>query len=250
MYNLDMTSDNTENSSSSSSPGAPYLSFKTFRSGVQSLRANALPTHIDRSVWPSKSGADQTTLLAAFRFLGLIDANNAVRPRLQELVAAKEDTDTEKEVLCGILREHYADLFALNLETITPSQFAEAIGEYGPNRTTRDRARRFFLKAAAHCGVKMSSLLTARKPRGTGAKANGASSQRKQVRKPEHKTPDPPQDVQRSSAMKVIKLPGAQGELMLSGTFNPFELVDSERELVFSIIDSMKAFESKTGEDQ
>ena len=202
-------------------------------------------------MWPSKSGADQATLLAAFRFLGLIDANNGVQPQLDKLVAAQEGTDAEKEVLGGILREHYADLFALNLETITPSQFSEALGKYGPTGSTRERARRFFLKAAEHCGVKMSSLLTARKPRGTGAKTNGTNSQRKQGRKPEDNPPDPPPDDPGSSAMKtVIDLPLAGGKLTLGGTFNAFRLIGAERDLVFKIIDAMKEFEAKAKEDE
>ena len=46
--------------------------------------------------------------------------------------------------------------------------------------------------------------------------------------------------------MKVIELPQAGGNLTLSGTFNPFELVGSERDLVYSIIDRMQEFEAAT----
>ena len=228
---------------------APYVSFKTFQSGVQALRHHGLPGKIDRSVWASKSGADQAALLSAFRFLGLIGPDGITQPPLEMLAKAGEATAEEKNILRGVLNHAYADLFKENLETLTPAQFSEAIGKYGSQGSTRDRAMRFFVKAAAFCDIKMSGRLTARKTRSVNARGNGANAQRK-GRKPEDDTPNPPQDTQGASAMKVIKLPGAQGVLVLSGTFNLFELAGSERELVFNIIDSMKDFESKTEEVQ
>ena len=202
---------------------------KRFQSGIQSLRGHGLPGKIDRSVWLSKSGADQAALLGAFRFLGLIDSKNEVQPTLRKLVDVSEASTAEKEVLNGILRTSYANLFKLNLETVTPTQFAGAIGTYGPTGSTRDRAERFFVKAANYCGIKMSGRLTARKPRGTGTKTNGTKAQRKTLRKTEDKTHTPTQDDQAAVVMKVIDLHHAGGSLTLSGTFNAFELVGDER---------------------
>lgn len=234
-----------------SSPGAtvrvaPYVSFKTFQSGVQALRSHGLPEKIDRSVWLTKSGADQTALLSAFRFLGLIDEKDRVQPPLEKLVDVPEGAAAEKEILGTAIRQSYAELFQRNLETITPAQLAESIGKYGPTGSTRDRAVRFFLKVAGHCGVKISGRLTARKTRGSAsAKTNGNGS-----RKTSRKATPPPGPEQRqdgAAAMKVIELPQAGGSLTLSGAFNPFELVGAERDLVYSIIDLMQEFEAKIG---
>ena len=229
-------------------PVAPYVSFRTLQSGVQALRSHGLPAQIDRSVWASKSGADQTALLGAFRFLGLVDSKGKTQALLRKLVDAQEATAEEKDVLGDVLRQSYADLFELNLETLTPAQFAEAIGKYGPQGSTRDRAIRFFVKAAAHCGIKMSGRLTARKPRGGGSTPNGGKTQRKGgSQRGRTSAPPPPTDPQGTVAMKTIALPQASGSLSLSGTFNPFELVGAERDLVYSIIDLMKEFEAASG---
>ena len=242
-----MQTKDTGKSPESAARVAPYVSFKTFQSGVQALRSHGLPEQIDRSVWLSKSGADQTALLSAFRFLGLIDAKDRAQPPLEKLVEAPEGAPAEKEVLGTAIRQSYADLFQQNLETITPVQLAEAIGKYGPTGSTRDRAVRFFLKAAAHCGVKISGRLTARKPRASASGKTNGNGPRQTSRKA-MPPPSPLQGREGAAAMKVIELPQAGGSLTLSGAFNPFELVGAERELVFSIIDLMQAFEATTGE--
>ena len=228
------------NGSAARTPGAPYVSFKTFQSGVASLRSHGLPERIYRSVWASKSGADQTALLGAFRFLGLIDSAGKTQPLLKMLVEAQQATTTEKQVLREILCLSYANVIELNLETITPAQFADAVGKYGPQGSTRDRAIRFFLKAADHCGIKMSARLKERK-RGASAKSNGPKPRRKNSQQ-EAPPPEPTGDGG-DAAMKVIELQKAGGSLTLSGTFNPFELAGAERKLVYSIIDLMKEFE-------
>ena len=228
-----------------SEPVAPYVSFKTFQSGVEALRSHGLPDRIDRSVWLQRSGADQTALLSAFQFLGLIDSSGKTQPMLRRLVAEAENSTGEKNILADVLRKSYENLFQLNLETLTPTQFAEAIGRYGPTGATRERSMRFFVKAAGHCGIKMSGRLTARKPRGSGVTTNGGNAQRKTTKgKAPPKPPETPNGQQGTAAMKVIELPQAGGSLTLSGTFNPFELVGAERDLVYSIIDRMQEFEA------
>ncbi|MCY4661424.1 MAG: hypothetical protein OXF93_16695 [Acidobacteria bacterium] len=235
-----------ENESSTRTPGASYVSFKTFQSGVQSLRTHGLPERIDRSVWASKSGADQTALLGAFRFLSLIDATGKTQPSLKMLVESQPATTTEKQVLREVLQQSYANVIALNLETITPAQFADAIGKYGPQGSTRDRAIRFFLKAADHCGIKVSARLKERK-RGSSPKGNGV---RRKANSQEAPPSEPNVGEGNAVAMKVIQLRKAGGSLTLSGTFNPFELVGTERELVYSIIDLMKEFEDAAHKEE
>ncbi len=69
-------------------PVVPYVPFKTFLTALDALEAG-LPNQLDRSVWPSYSGAIQGQLLGAFRFLGLMDEGNCPTPALGELVSKR-----------------------------------------------------------------------------------------------------------------------------------------------------------------
>src|SRR5271165_7189735 len=99
-----------------------YLSFTTFRSAVQSLRAHGLPEKIDRTAWTSRSGGEQSQLLSGFKFLGLIDSGSNTQPALKQLVDAAENTPQEKEILANILRQRYAKVFELELKNATIGQ--------------------------------------------------------------------------------------------------------------------------------
>ena len=232
-----------------------YLSFTTFRSAVQSLRTHGLPDKLDRTAWQSRSGGEQNQIINAFKFLGLIDGSDNTQPSLKKLVDAQENTEQEKGVLTTLLREKYLKVFELNLKTATPGQVAEAIGSYGPTGATRDRAVRFFLKAAYHCGIPLSSRLTA----GMRSKDSSDSSdsddtgpipqpapRRRRRRASVNETPEQQQNEISGKAVKTVELREAGGSLTLSGTFNAFDLAGEERKLVYDIIDLMKAYEQKT----
>jgi len=232
-----------------------YLSFATFGSAVQNLRTHGLPAKIDKTAWHSRSGADQSQILSAFKFLGLIDSDENTQEILRKLVAAKEGTQDEKSVLENILRLRYAKVFELDLKTDTPAALDEKIGGYGTSGATRDRAVRFFIRAALYCGIPLSGRLTAnireRTPV-TAETSDGAeppaptmTKQRKRRRPtaPPAVAAQPPSSD--GTAMKTVLLPKVGGSLTISGTFNAFALVGSERDLVYKIIDMMNEFEQK-----
>lgn len=246
-----------------------YLPFSTFRSAVQSLRAHGLPPKIDKTAWDSRSGADQTLIIGAFKFLKLIDDSDNTLPTLRSLVDSTENTLEEKQVLKSMLLASYDTLFKLDLKTATPFQIVEAIGSYGGVKgSARVRAVRFFLKASNHCGIPLSSRLTKklrdRSGQNEGSQSdeadtassdvgtvlNGAAPPKARKKRRVYTLPpgipvSPPQSS--GTAVKVItfRIPGG-GTLTLSGTFNPFELDGVERKLVYEIIDLMKVYEHKT----
>jgi hypothetical protein len=218
-----------------------YLSFKTFQSAVQNLRTHGLPTVLDRSAFGSRSGGEQTQILSAFKFLGLIDDANKTQPVLNKLVGVAEGSADEKGILLSILKQRYANAFALNLEAATPVQLDKAIADYGAGGSTKGRSIRFFLKAAEYCGAKLSARLTARKPRSASSSGNeGESKKRKNV---DSVTPAATND---GAQLKTVTLPNVNGTLTVSGTFNFFDLVGEERTLVLGIIDLINAFAKKT----
>ncbi len=222
-----------------------YLSFKTFQSALQSLRNHGLPNTLDRSAFGSRSGAEQTQILSAFRFLGLSDDKDRTQESLRALVKVQENSNEEKQQIAALLKERYANAIALNLEAATPTQLEKAVGDYGATGATRDRAVRFFIKAAEHAGMKLSSRLTARKPRTTSAVGgNGEEQSGQPARTRRRKLNSPVTPPQSGGAhIKTIELPVVGGTLTVSGTFNYFDLEGDERELVLGIVDKLKAFE-------
>jgi len=236
-----------------------YLSFSTFQSAVNNLRAHGLPPKLDRSAWGSRSGAEQGQIISAFKFLGFIDKDGRTQETLRILVDAKENSDQERVLLAEILLSRYSSLFSsLDLKTATPKQVVDAIGNYGTTGATKDRAVRFFLKAAEHSRIDLSTRLT------NGMRSRGSSGGNNNNLEdgiPPGTQPPPrgrkrrarvsvladdaePEVVTKTgNAMKTIELRGAGGTLTLSGTFNPFELDGDDRALVYDIIDLMKAYD-------
>lgn len=229
---------------------AVYLSFATLRSAVGLLRNHGLPKNIDRTAWGSRSGAEQTQLLSAFKFLGFIDEAQNTQQVLVDLVALEPDSEAERELLSKILRVSYASVFELDLKTATPGQLNEAIGRYGVSGTTRDRAVRFFIKAAEFCKIPLSSRFASGSPNVSAASGTERSATMTRPRRrrrvvadiPERQSSPMPEN-SGGSAMKTIQLQSVGGSLTISGTFNPFGLVGKERELVYSIIDKMNEYE-------
>lgn len=221
-----------------------YLSLKTFQSAVQSLRVHGLPNTLDRTAFSSRSGAEQTQILSAFRFLGLIDDKDRTQESLRALHKVQENSSEEKQQLAALLKERYANVIALNLEGATPAQLEKAVGDYGATGATRDRAVRFFVKAAEHAGIKLSSRLTARKARSSSAASNGDESgqtPKTRRRKTTAQAPQPPSPT--GNNFKTVELPEVGGSLTVSGTFNFFDLVGAERALVLGIIDELNKFQ-------
>ncbi len=233
-----------------------YLSLTTFKSVIQTLRDHGLPAKIDRTALGSRSGADKSQIMSAFKFLGLIDQNEKTQETLRELHGCQQGSEEEKKVIAEILRSRYAKVFELDLESATPQMLADAIGSYGATGSTKHRAIRFFIKAAEYCGIKLSGHLThGTRSRGeatdtaptNGKPNNGAPKLRRRKRA----TTSGPNLEQRpgsgsESALRTVSLPNAKGTLTLSGNFNAFHLVGEERDLVYQIIDKMNEYEAKT----
>lgn len=246
----------------------PYLAFATFQSAIDNLRTHGLPDPIDKTTWDSRSGSDQIQIFAALRFLGLLGDGSRPTPELRSLVDAKPNTSEEKTILRGLIKAYYTTLFEqLNLSTATPGQLDEAIGNYQLKGTTKDRAVRFFLKAANYTGIPLSSRLT-KTMRSSGSESSGGGADEQNG---ETAPTQPTQSTRRrrkrsgstngstgsssqslipetlaGNAMKTVALPAVNGTLTISGTFNAFGLTGDERKLVYEIIDMMNAFESKT----
>ena len=149
----------------------PYVSYRTFHNFVERLQQR-MPSRIDRSYWGELlSGSTGTQLMAALRFLNLIDANGKPTERLKPLVSARGEARTQ------LLQEITFDAFAfvckssLDLESATYSQLQEVF--HNTFQLTDDVSRKcvkFFIAMAKDAGMNLSPFIT-RRTRSTHAAA-------------------------------------------------------------------------------
>ena len=240
----------------------PYLPFATFRAAVQSLRVHGIPDKLERTAWDSRSGGDRILINSAFRFFGLMDEQGNPQPILKRLTGVEENSEGEKLILKQLIEYAYSDVFSLNLRTATIGLIAEAIGKMGVTGATRDRAVRFFIKAAHNSGIGLSSRLTSKmrsrsesdsgktqdeteeSTSASGTATTGTARPRRR-RRPSETGDHRNSNSTPGTAVKTVSLRGTAGELTLSGTFNAFDLDGSERKLVYDIIDLMKKYEAE-----
>jgi hypothetical protein len=144
----------------------PYTSYRTFKAFIQDLREQGVPSRIDRSVLTRFSGVVGTQLMHALRFLGLIADQGRPTQRLTELVDAFAAGDWPEKLL-ELLRQEYSAMFAIDLESATPSHFNETFRRAFPAAdAVVQKCVTFFLYAANDAGVKISArVLKGRKPR-------------------------------------------------------------------------------------
>ena len=153
-----------ERTRSSGTP--PYTSYRTFKTFIEDLHEHGVPSRIDRSVLTRFSGVVGTQLMHALRFLGLIEDDGRPTERLKGLVKA-HGTGSWPEKLLELLGHEYAPMFAIDLETATPSHFNEAFRKAFPAAdAVVQKCVTFFLYAANDAGVRISGrVLKGRKPR-------------------------------------------------------------------------------------
>lgn len=205
-------------------PVVPYVPFKTFVTALDTLEGG-LPNQLDRSVWPSYSGAIQGQLLGAFRFLGLMDEGNCPTPALSELVSKR---GSRRELLRGMIERHYRTLVALDLTRTSPRQLDEAMRQYGLSGATHKKALSFFLQAAQFAGLPLSVLLKAR----TRTAAFG------------HKRAATAAEAETAAALsKTVRLRSG-GTLTVTASLDLFALAGEDRKLVFDLIDRLQEYES------
>jgi hypothetical protein len=149
-----------------SSGAPPYTSYRTFKTFIHDLQEHGVPSRIDRSVLTRFSGVVGTQLMHALRFLGLIEDDGRPTSRLKELMKA-QDAGHWPETFLELLRQEYSPMFAIDLETATPSHFNEAFRKAFPAAdAVVQKCVTFFLYAANDAGVKVSGrVLKGRKPR-------------------------------------------------------------------------------------
>lgn len=134
----------------------PYVPFRTLLSALDGM-VDVIPNQVDRSLWPSYSGAIQGQLLATMRFLHLIDEKGFPTESLRALV----NPSTRQVKLAELLKAAYPDVFEKDPERMSPKQLRDILGSFGISGSTLDRAVAFFVHAARYAGIPLSPHLTA-----------------------------------------------------------------------------------------
>ncbi|MGD0795443.1 MAG: DUF5343 domain-containing protein [Dehalococcoidales bacterium] len=158
----------------------PYVSYRTFHNFIDRLQQQGTPQRIDRSYWSSiLSGSTGPQLMAAMRFLGLVDANDKPTERLKLLVPA--DGEKRIQLIRGVATEAFSFVIKSNLD-LSSATYAQLEECFHSNFNLTDDVRRkcvkFFIAMAGDAGIHVSPHIT----RHTRA-AHGSSGTRNSARK-------------------------------------------------------------------
>ncbi len=164
----------------------PYVPFQTFLGFIGKLSKTALPPAIDASLMTSMSGATQSHLRVALRFLGMIQGPGIVTDRLRAVVKA-HGTSTWPEALGNAISEAYGEILAgVDLDSGTIAQLKEAFRTRGKaENQVLDKAVRFYLSAMQEAKLTISPHFEPR--RGAGGASRQQSAQSRSSRKPSKK---------------------------------------------------------------
>jgi hypothetical protein len=167
-------------------PYPPYAPWPAVLSILGHLRAaDALP-----DVLPSadlkRLGLFSPTvvkqILAAFRFMDLIDEANRPTRRMHELLTAHGTPQWPSE-LAKIVRHAFPEVASLDLSRATRAQLDKAFGAYrGSSEDIRRKCVRFFLSAAREAKIPLSAELFGRPrvPSGMRLRMNAATAHQSQ----------------------------------------------------------------------
>jgi hypothetical protein len=141
----------------------PYVSYRTFRNFLERLQQR-MPSRIDRSYWGDiLSGSTGTQLMAALRFLELIDANGKPTEQLRPLVMARGEPRAKllRELIAGAY--DFVVKSSLDLESATYAQLGEIFSS--TFHMTDDVSRKcvkFFIALSGEAGMPLSPFITKR----------------------------------------------------------------------------------------
>ena len=222
----------------------PYVSFNTFKTLLDWLKVEGVPLRLDRSFWHDKfSGSTGSQLMASLKFLGLLHANSPL-PALENLVQAQPDN--KPLILKTLIQNSYTFIPFEELHRGTPSMLISWFKTYPIDGHTLRKAISFFIGASIEAGIPISNSIK---------KMSKYRSKSKNV-EPVAKTSQiiPPlnfiaTDIDTNQINKLainqstIDL-ASGGSLNLSINVNLFDLSDTDRKFVLSVIDLVKNYHS------
>jgi hypothetical protein len=151
-------------------PLPPYAAFATLKNFTAAFRTTGLPSRIDKTVMSKLSGAAQSRVTLALKYLGLVNPDGTPTNKLTVLVTGKEDE--VKKQWSDLARVSYAFVFrdGFKLESATVAQLNERFDAIeGLSGDTTRKAMAFFLQMATEGGMTISPFLSSSQRRGSGS---------------------------------------------------------------------------------
>jgi hypothetical protein len=152
----------------------PYVSYRTFHNFVDRLHEQGTPQRIDRSFWSNiLSGSTGPQLMAAMRFLGLVDANGKPTEQLKLLVPA--EGERRMQLVRGITNEAFSFVVKSNLDlaSATYSQLEECFqSTFNLTDDVGRKCVKFFIAMASDAGMPISPHII----KHTRSEHNGAAT--------------------------------------------------------------------------
>jgi hypothetical protein len=139
----------------------PYISFRTILNLVERMADEGLPPRIDRSYLSKLSGGYQGQVLAALRWLNLVDDEGRVQ---ESLIGLVQNPSEHGERIGVIIRERYPEAVSLGQQNATQGQLEEEFRKSGIGGATLRKATSFYLHAAAFGGIPVSPYFKASAP--------------------------------------------------------------------------------------
>ena len=153
----------------------PYnIPWTTFLSIIEKVAAD-LPNKIDRSYLDSRSGSEQSYLIAAFKGFNLIGDDYKVKDELRELASAGDERPAK---IAELLQKFYPDAVKLGETNSTMGELESAFAEAYPRigGASRTKAIRFFLFAMEYAQLPKSPLWKVAKASASGRRAGSRRS--------------------------------------------------------------------------
>lgn len=225
----------------------PYIPFRTFLNLVIKME-DGVPSRLDSSFLSSQAGGMHLPIIAAFRYLGLVDKEGNTRPALHEIATAG---DGRPAIMRRLLEEHYA--WANLPLSATQAQLDEAFKmTTGLTGSTLRKAVTFYLHATKYAQIPVSKHYAI--PRGAPGGAGAARRPRTVKRRRgggggAETPPGPPANTGSgpSGDEFTVKLQ-AGGSVTLKVNVGHFALSrhKDDREFVQKLMDALTAYEERS----
>lgn len=194
-------SDTTGKESSGQVNIPPYVSSKTLESFFDKLAEQGVPSRIDRSMLNGYSGAVQSQLMSALRYLRLITDGGQPTQLLKDVVASRTDKAKKADAISSMLLGAYPFLKDEFLATATTGTVYEELRNAGASGDTVRKCLAFLVPMAREAGFSVSGHIKNSKSVSTG----GSTKKRAPRQKKSKEGPEIPkqENVNHSTAKTV-----------------------------------------------